>query len=415
MFKFNNLFDKEGGGAAVIENKELSKEDVIELLGEDDEEKPLELEKKEIKKEGEEEVKEETDELKELEEELEVPDEEKLELVTPVRKREILAAYPDLFKKFPYLERAYYREQQFTELLPTIDDAKKAVEKSETLDSFERDLNGGNTENILKAVKGTNQKAFDKLVDDYLPTLAKVDNEAYHHVIGNVMKHTIIAMAREAKKSSNSELNEAAQILNQFVFGTSEFTAPTRLSTDDDKKDEKEEKLSQRERELTQRQFDNAREDLSTKVDNVLKATIEGNIDPRESMTDYVRKNAVRESIESLNNLMEKDSRFKVVLDKLWEKAFEDNFSKSSLDRIKSSYLSRAKTLLPDVIKRARNEALKGLGKHVKNDEESSSQKKGPLPAGRSASSSNSSGKSDREKAKEIPREMSTRDFLMQD
>ena len=48
------------------------------------------------------------DELKDIEEELKGPKEEDLELTTPVRRREILAKYPKLFKDFPYLEKAYY-------------------------------------------------------------------------------------------------------------------------------------------------------------------------------------------------------------------------------------------------------------------------------------------------------------------
>src|SRR4030095_10511453 len=132
---------------------------------------------------------EEVDELAEIEDELEEPSEEQLELVTPVRRREILKKYPNLFKEFPYLEKAYYREQQFTELLPTIDDAKAAVEKSQILDRFEGDLMSGNAETVLKAVQASNPKAFLKIVDDYLPTLAKVDEKAYFHVLGNVTKH----------------------------------------------------------------------------------------------------------------------------------------------------------------------------------------------------------------------------------
>jgi hypothetical protein len=101
-------------------------------------------------------------------------------------------------------------------------------------------------------------------------------------------------------------------------------------------------------------------------------------------------------------------------LDRLWEKAFEKNFDKESVDRIKSAYLSKAKTLLPSVIKKARNDALKGLGKRVKEEEEetpTSTDRKGPITAGRSTSQS--SGKI--KKASDIPRGMSTLDVLMQD
>ena len=96
-----------------------------------------------MKDEGEE-KEEEVDELKEMEEELEGPSEEDMELMTPVRRKEILAKYPQLFKDFPYLEKAYYRDQQFTEVFPTIQDAKIAVEKATILDRFEQQVvNGG--------------------------------------------------------------------------------------------------------------------------------------------------------------------------------------------------------------------------------------------------------------------------------
>ena len=47
-------------------------------------------------------------------------------------------------------------------------------------------------------------------------------------------------------------------------------------------------------------------------------------------------------------------------------------FDKESTDRIKSAYLSKAKTLLPSVIKKARNDALRGLGRNagMMNDSE---------------------------------------------
>jgi hypothetical protein len=244
--------------------------------------------------------------------------------------------------------------------------------------------------------------------------LNKVDSNAYYHVLGNVIKNTITAMVTEGRRGNNETLQAAATVLNQFVFGTSDFVPPTKLVKEEEKKDtSKEDAIKERERAFTQRQFETARDDLTTKVDNVLKATIEGNIDPKGSMTDYVKRVAVRESIESLSGLIEQDTRFHSILDRLWEKAFEDNFSRSSLDRIRSAYLSKAKTLLPSIIKKQRNEALKGLGKRVRDDSESP-ERKSPLPVGKSTTPSYS-GKSVREQAQKIPRNMKTIDFLMQD
>lgn len=433
---------KSGSAGVATPSGEMGKEDMIEFLGEEETPETIEIEeegkkakpekkeeKKEVKgkekeekeekevKEGEEqEEEEEEDELKELEEELQEPDEEKLELVTPVRRREILKKYPQLFKDFPYLEKAYYREQAFTEILPTIDDAKEAVKAKETLDKFETDLSNGNTEIILKALKSESPKGFAKLVDNYLTTLSKVDGDAYHHVIGNVIKHTIMGMVTEARNTKNEALSNAAALLNQWVFGTSDFKPPSTLADKTDDKEEKEDKVSEREREFIKQRFETTRDDLNTRVNNSLKATIDTHIDPRQSMTDYVRRNAARDAMDSLEELISKDSRFKILVDKLWEKAFEDNFSKTSVDRIRSAYFSKAKALLPSVIKKARNEALRGMGKRIKDDSDESvedTSKKGPVPAGRPRSSEKPSGKVT--KPEDIPKGMRTLDFLMQD
>jgi hypothetical protein len=83
------------------------------------------------------------------------------------------------------------------------------------------------------------------------------------------------------------------------------------------------------------------------------------------------------------------------------------------VDKIRSAYVSKAKTLLPSVIKKARNDALRGMGKRVKDDDDTtdeSTRKKGPVPSGRPRSQSSNTGKI--KEAKDIPSGMSTLDFL---
>src|SRR6185436_17783046 len=155
LFSKELLYPPDAGGSStgVADAPGTGKEDIIEFLGDEEEKEtiPIERDDKKTKfgdrdekddsdedetKETKDRTEDDTDDLQELEKELEGPTDEQLELVTPVARREILKKYPTLFKDFPYLEKAYYREQQFTELLPTIDDAKQAVAKSETLDKF---------------------------------------------------------------------------------------------------------------------------------------------------------------------------------------------------------------------------------------------------------------------------------------
>lgn len=354
---------------------------------------------------------EEPDELKEIEEELEGPKEEDLELTTPVRRKEILAKYPKLFKDFPYLEKAYYREQQFTEVFPTVDDARLAGQKVRVMDNLEREIMSGDISSVLNATKEENQEAFHKVVDNYLPALRKVDQQAYFHVLGNVIKDTIITMVKEGRQlgDQGAPLQAAANVLNQFVFGSQQFTPPQRLSQNRPEMDQREQQFQEQQRQQIYTRFESTREELQTKADNVLKSTIDGNIDPNGSMSDYVRKNAVRDAHQTLEDLIGKDTRFRGLLDRLWEKAFQSGFDKDSTDKIKSAYLSKAKTLLPTVIKKARNEALRGARSSERNEDRPV--KKGPITPGRSTPPSGGKYKS----AKEIPRNMSTLDVLMKD
>jgi len=414
--QFNNYMapaDSESGGSITSEPAE----DTFELLNEEEVEKPETLDISDVKEpkddDDEDEKDEEVDELKELEDELKPPTEEDLlEIVSPARRKEILAKYPKLFKDFPYLEKAYYRDQQFTEILPTVQDARLAVEKARILDNTEREVMDGNITSILRAARSESQEAFNKIADNYLPALRAVDQQAYYHVLGNVVKDTIITMAREGKNlgDNGAPLLAAANILNQFVFGSQTFTPPQQLARQVNPNEQaREQQLNQQEQQRFYQQFETVKDELQTKADNVLKSTIDGHIDPNGTMSDYVKSHATKEAFENLEVLISKDTRFRSLLDKLWEKAFQSNFDKETTAKIKSAYLSKAKTLLPSVIKKARNDALRGRAARVEKDE--------PLiprrnPTEQSAAPSKG-GKI--RKASDIPRGMSTLDVLMKD
>ncbi len=414
---FNNLYapaDSDSGGGSddsSLETFELLNEETVEP------EETLDLEDKRAPKSDldDEVEEEEVDELKEIEEELKGPSEEDLELTTPVRRKEILAKYPTLFKDFPYLEKAYYREQQFTELLPTIQDAKIAVQKAQVMDNFEQSIMSGDISNVLAAAKSESQEAFHKIADNYLPALKRVDQQAYYHVLGNVVKDTIITMVREGRNlgEQGAPLTAAANVLNQFVFGSQNFTPAQPLSRQPNPDEQnREQAIKYQEQQHVYNRFETTRDELQTKADNVLASTIDQHIDPNGAMTDYVKRNATKDAKETLEDLMGKDQRFRGLIDKLWEKAFQQNFNKESTDRIKSAYLSKAKTLLPSVIKKARNEALRGLGRKADSKldfgEIEPATKKGPIQPGKSTAPS--SGKI--RKASDIPKNMSTLDVL---
>lgn len=399
-------------------------DDINDLFKEIDvEEKalPKTPEKKEVKESKE--AKELSEDSEEQSDELELtePDEdtEKLDLTepdfevdAPPRKKEILKKYPELFKDYPFLEKMMYRDKEMMQLFGSFDDAKELAEKAEVFNSFESQLLSGNTSEILKEVKESDANAFNKIVDDYLPALAKVDKEAYFHVVGNLNRRLIMEMVQEAKDTGNEDLQQAALLVNQFVFGTSKFSAPTNRveKKDDSAKDEVEqERLS-----FVRERFESARDDLQTKVDNTLKATISDYIDPRNVMTAYVKKNAVADAMKILTASIASDSSVAKNLDTLWRTAFNTKFSKDSLSKIQSFYLSKAKGNLKNAILKARSEALKDLAPRKKeetdvDEEESSSRTSQTRRQTQPGRPSQQSGKNTQRKGESVT------DFFMRD
>ena len=82
------------------------------------------------------------------------------------------------------------------------------------------------------------------------------------------------------------------------------------------------------------------------------------------------------------------------VLDGLWKKASDNKFDAASMKRIRSTYLSKAKTHLPAVIKRSRREALQGQGKQSRSVDKVSRDSQDRDKSGRRPPSSSSSSKS---------------------
>lgn len=426
------MLDTDGSGDGAIEDGELSKDEILDLLNDesgDDPDNPDDPDddkddkddgdqkdddsgddNQKHDKKGDDDEDDEDKKLKKDDEDDEKgddEDEDEEDLVTPIRRKEILKAFPDLFKKFPYLERAYYSDQQFRELFGTVDDAKEAQQKATALDGYESELMKGDTESILQAVKDGDEDAWNNIVDEYLSTLAKIDNQAYLHVLSKVVKDLVVNAAQAGKANKNQKLSDAAIEIHRHVFNTDQFTPHQKLGKgSEDTKDK--DALEKERQEFLQERFETARDDLSTRVNNSLRGTVDDAIDPKDSMTAYVKKNAVKDTMSMLDQVIRADKSFMRVIDGLWKKSADVKFNSTSIKKIRSVYMSKAKTLLPAVIKRSRKEALHGSGK-------GSSDTGGKDRSPDSSRRSTSSRKSSSSKRSDDGSGMSTYDFLNQD
>jgi hypothetical protein len=415
--------DNLGTGAA-LEDGSLNADKILDNLLDDsditDEGKDEKLDLKDDKKD---EGKEEKDEESEKEDELKLDeeiDESKLEFSDLPSRKEVLKAFPDLYKKFPALEKAIYREQQYSEVFPNIDDAKTAKDNADNYEKFEASLLDGNISSVLKSVKEADSTAFEKLTEQFLFNLYEVDKPAYFGVVSNVLKDAAISIFKSgasmgADNQEGQNLRRAAEILHKFFFQDEKITNYNykhQVNRGESKADPKEEQLTKREERFLQDQLDVASNDVSSSVENLVRRSVDNAIDPTGRMSDYVKNKAIEDIISSLDSEINSDARFKKVLDNLWLDSGKNSFNNASKTKIKNALLGKARTVLPAIMRRVRAEALKGSAARNRNDRDEDT----PLPRGRSANlSSNTSSRSEgtkAEKGEKIPKKMTTLEYL---
>lgn len=299
-------------------------------------------------------------------EDKELPKEE--DVSVPPKKSAILAKYPEFFKEFPAVEKMIYRDRAYAEMFGSIEDAKELVERSENLGQLETQLLSGTTVDVLKKVKEADPKAFDKIVDNYLSDLEKVDKDAFLDVGDIFAKRIMKGMLESAKSSNNKELHNAAVEMHKHLYGHTDWKEPSpRVPVG---KDEGKEALDKERAAFMEQKFVDARDGLQTRVDNLLRSTISDNIDPRGVMSAYEKKNAISDALNRIHGKIGEDKAFLKNLQRLWGNAFNKNFSKETIEAIRKTYLGKSTPILNTVLKDVRSEITKGKSNRGKEDED---------------------------------------------
>ena len=377
--------------------------------GEDDSKKSRFKSKDKDEDKDEDEEEDEDDDKDDDEKDEEDEDDEIEYVLKPLNRAQVLKDFPDLFKKYPQLEKSYYAARDYRQVFPTLSDAKEAQTRLEEYGQIDKELNQGSPAGLFKTLKESNPDAFGQMVDNYLPELAKVDNDAYFHVISTVIKSTVARMGRLSNEKKDDDLMTAARILNEFAFGTEEFTPPQRFG----KQVTPEKSDLEKEREAFQNEkLETNQREVRERVTATIKATVEQHIDPKGRMSGYVKRTAINEAVDSVNELLHKDKELKRLSEKMWKTAQKEKFSPEYVGKIRRAYTERAKVILPQVIRKVRGEALQGVAPRKAERDRSGHVASGQ--GNRSASRSDNGGNKGGDKSK-IPAGMSTLDFLNAD
>lgn len=327
--------------------------------------------------EDEDEDEEESDESEEEESDPEINlDEEDLNLSHVPKRAELKKVYPDIFKKFPALDHIIQREHAFAEVFPTIGDAKEAKEIVQNFKELESEVMSGSIEGFLKSVKGTSEQAFNKMTSGLLESLNKVDPQATLYLTTQVSKAVIsqlnnlakAKLSRNKDDKSAQQLEIATELIHEAIFNSREIT-PFNGSRQETKLTPEQEKFEREKKEFEDNKYKAAFTEVSESMDKLLRSSITNKIDEKNLLPSYVKGKLVDDVLNELQRQVGQDSRFRNVLTKHWENAKKNGYKSSDIENIKTAIKRYVAPVLPQIMKRLRAEAMKGLSTRKKAED----------------------------------------------
>lgn len=345
------LFQTEGSGG----NTDDSVVNVDDIFEEKEEEKEPEKE---------EETEEEETEEKEEEEEDKEEDKEQTEVLTRVELKDVTKKFPTLFKEFPELREAFFREQKFTELFATIEEANKVIEDADAYNELASAVMSGNTERLLSEIKENDSKAVKKFATNFLPTLHKMDGDLFLDVVSPVIDSYIKSVYNKGKQANTEEerkqLVNAAMIVRRAIFGgeykdiegVSDSIIKKSDKSEEDKKDDEDKNRN------LQAKYTALVQEVSNSCYGLLDKEIEKGFPDLKGRAKSMAVKAVKDLV---GEEMEKDKAHLERMNRLWQREQRNGFSGTLKSSFTTTFLSKAKTLIP----KYRTEVRKDLGLKV--------------------------------------------------
>lgn len=351
------------GGEEVADPEDLS-------ILEDEETDPDAPESEEESPEGEEEEEEPTEDPDKKDDE-EDPS-KKLEVVgghTRPTIKQIKGKYPNFFKDFPDMRHMLFREGEYSTLFPTVDDAKDASAKAGDFERFSELLTSGKEEDFgafLKGISEVGDEQITSMAANFLPALWGQNQKLYYQVTSPIAEAFIRNAHKAGIKAGNDNLiNAALQIANwafeDVGYATGEKRSPPILKAKAD--GPKDEKYEQEKKDFYASKYNETRGFINTSAESRLTTEIKKGLDPGGVFNGFTTSAMMKEIMVEVGQALEGDASHMRTMNSLWKQATKAGFAGNWKDRILTTYLSRARAVMPAIRAKVRAKALEGQEK----------------------------------------------------
>jgi hypothetical protein len=256
-----------------------------------------------------------------------------------------------------------FREQEYTTLFPTIDDAREAQESAQDFDRFSGLVNSGRAEDFTEFLNGVKQVSAENLTNfasNFLPGLYKTDKDTYFAVTTPIAESLLRNAYKAGVNSGDEDLQNAALHIARYALGdvgfaTGEKTSVVQRPAEEAKKDSK---YEQEKNEFYTARYNDSKQYVSTTAYTRLSNEIKKGLDPNGTLNDFTTQLIVKEILNEVGSTLEADRTHMDTINSMWRHAHKAGFAGNWKDRILATYMSRARAIMPAIRARVRNQAL---------------------------------------------------------
>ena len=270
--------------------------------------------------------------------------------------KDIKTKYPSFFEDFPDVKEAIFREARFTQYFPTVEDAKESFTDNEAFTVLSDAALAGDSAPILQSLSKTDAKALQGFSASFLPNLYNQDPEAYSVAVTPLFENLL----RQAYKSGDDNMKNSALNLGHYLFGDDgEDSVLGKKTISKVAKITEEQAQSTKDRDIAQTAaFRTAAGFVSEQVSQNMRALVLKDFDPDKVFTKTVRDMLITDIVSKIDKQLVQDSGHVTVMGARWKRARSNGYTDDDKSKLISTYLARAKSLIPTIRAQVRNAAL---------------------------------------------------------
>lgn len=267
----------------------------------------------------------------------------------------IKTKYPEIFKEFPDLRKAIFHEKEFLKIFGTVDEAKDAAQKAENMDYLISEIESGNLKPLIEGLKETNEQLLKTFASKVLPAIYTESKDLYFQIIDPILINVLKTVQQEGESTGNDNLKFSAQHVAKLLFGKIDVLEGKTTET---KTDPEREAFEAEKRKFMTERFNEARASVNNDITSGLNKIINEGLD-NLNISGYLKKVIVKEVQTEVDVMLTQDTGHMSQMSSLWKKAANAGYPSEWLARITSTYLARAKPLVPSVRSKIKAELVK--------------------------------------------------------